>query len=242
MFLFCQGVAIAPKLVVAVMGSISDGGPPNLIQTFLCRCLQPLIHCIPPCNCYDCRWKADFHIPTSHSFRLLYRPRCLFTFSFDPGLGLHYAMFSFRRKSSKKGQDSEEDTQLKSSPSLPKLPSQGIPWPETLVDVAAIRQEPESQDRSPQGAAKMSFSTSLSGVDQAPVSFHKPFRGTSSIDGEVSGGTISSLYMSHPPSSFEIWKASPLPLPVIRPNQRRTRQPPTFNLMVRAMFFCPLTF
>ena len=146
-------------------------------------------------------------------------------------------MFSFRRRSSKKSLESDETPQLKSSPSLPKLPSQGIPWPETLVDVAAIRQEPSPEDRSAQGAAKTSFSTSLSGADQAPVSFHKPFRGTSSIDGEVNGGTISSLYMSHPPSSFEIWKAStPLSPPISRPSQRRTRQPPTFNLMVRRIY------
>jgi hypothetical protein len=146
-------------------------------------------------------------------------------------------MFSFRRRSSKKGQESDETPQLKSSPSLPKLPSQGIPWPETLVDVAAIRQDPAPEERASQVAGKTSFSTSLSGADQAPVSFHKPFRGTSSIDGEVSGGTISSLYMSHPPSSFEIWKASTLSPPISRPSQRRTRQPPTFNLMVRHVYF-----
>jgi hypothetical protein len=142
-------------------------------------------------------------------------------------------MFSFRRRSSKKGQDSdEEEPQLKTSPSLPKLPSQGIPWPETLVDVAAIRQESSPEEPSHKGAGKTSFSTSLSGVEQSPVSFHKPFRGTSSIDGEVNGGTISSLYMSHPPSSFEIWRASTHTPPVARSSQRRTRQPPTFNLMV----------
>ena len=145
-------------------------------------------------------------------------------------------MFSFRRRPSKKEQDSDETPQLKSSPSLPKLPSQGIPWPETLVDVAAIRQESSPEERSTQGATKTSFSTSLSGADQAPVSFHKPFRGTSSIDGDANGGTISSLYMSHPPSSFEIWKASTLSSPISRPRQRRTRQPPTFNLMVRRIY------
>jgi hypothetical protein len=145
-------------------------------------------------------------------------------------------MFSFRRRSSKQGQESDESPQLKSSPSLPKLPSQGIPWPETLVDVAAIRQDPEPDERASQGGGKTSFSTSLSGADKAPVSFHKPFRGTSSIDGDTSGGTISSLYMSHPPSSFEIWKASKLSPPISRPSQRRTRQPPTFNLMVRHIY------
>lgn len=147
-------------------------------------------------------------------------------------------MFSFRRRSSKRGQE-DEAPKLKSSPSLPKLPSQGIPWPENLVDVNAIHDEPRPQDQSPQGATKTSFQ----GADQ-PVSFHKPFRGSPSVDGsEINGGTISSLYMSHPPSAFEIWKSSsamptsvPAP-PTARPSQRRTRQPPTFNLMVKSKPF-----
>ena len=140
-------------------------------------------------------------------------------------------MFSFRRRSSKKGQENDETPQLKSSPSLPKLPSQEIPWPENLVDVAAIREESGSDEALPKGAAKTSFQ----GVDLAPVSFHKPFRGSpgKSIDGEVNGGTISSLYMSHPPSSFEISQSSKSSPAASRPSQRRTRQPPTFNLMVR---------
>lgn len=142
-------------------------------------------------------------------------------------------MFSFRRRSSsKKDQPTDVTPQLKSSPSLPKLPSQGIPWPESLVDVTSIRQEqPQSaeQPRKP-GARKTSFT----GVDRTPVSFHKPFRGSpgKSIDNDDGRGTISSLYMSHPPTSFEIWKASTLSPPANRPSQRRTRQPPTFNLMV----------
>lgn len=139
-------------------------------------------------------------------------------------------MFSFRRRSPKKGQENEAP-HLKSSPSLPRLPSQEIPWPENLVDVAAIRQDPEPDDAPHQGAAKTSFQ----GVNLAPVSFHKPFRGSpgKSVDTEVNGGSISSLYMSHPPSSFEIWQSSKLSPPASRHSQRRTRQPPTFNLMVR---------
>lgn len=44
-------------------------------------------------------------------------------------------MFSFRRKPRK-----EQDTPwIRTSPSLPELNSQGIPWPENLVDVAAIQ-------------------------------------------------------------------------------------------------------
>ncbi|KAJ7134667.1 septin family protein [Mycena epipterygia] len=44
-------------------------------------------------------------------------------------------MFSFRRKPSKP----EETPRIRTSPSLPTLSSQGIPWPENLVDVEAIR-------------------------------------------------------------------------------------------------------
>lgn len=141
-------------------------------------------------------------------------------------------MFSFRRRSSKKDQE-DDSHQLKASPSLPKLPSQEIPWPENLVDVAAIRQDSGADSTLHPGAAKTSFQ----GVNLAPVSFHKPFRGSpgKSIDSEANGGTISSLYMSHPPSSFEIWQSSKLLSPASRHSQRRTRQPPTFNLMVRCM-------
>lgn len=142
-------------------------------------------------------------------------------------------MFSFRRRSSKKEQENDEAPQLKSSPSLPKLPSQEIPWPENLVDVAAIRQDSQAEpDVAPhQGAAKTSFQ----GVNLAPVSFHKPFRGSpgKSFDSEANGRTISPLYLSHPPSSFEVRQSSKLSSPASRHSQRRTRQPPTFNLMVR---------
>ncbi|KAF8627466.1 hypothetical protein AX17_006278 [Amanita inopinata Kibby_2008] len=47
-------------------------------------------------------------------------------------------MFSFRRKS-KKAQDTPF---FKATPSLPDITSQGIPWPEDLVDIAAIRESP----------------------------------------------------------------------------------------------------
>lgn len=143
-------------------------------------------------------------------------------------------MFSFRRRSSKRGSEDKSDgPQLNRSPSLPKLPSQGIPWPANLVDVASIRQDPPLPGESQPGARKTSFQ----GVDRAPVSFHKPFRGhaAQSTDSQINnGGTISSLYTSNPPSSFEIWKASTMSPPSKRPSQRKTqRLPPTFNLMVR---------
>ncbi|GLB38335.1 putative TRAFAC class TrmE-Era-EngA-EngB-Septin- like GTPase superfamily, septin GTPase family protein [Lyophyllum shimeji] len=44
-------------------------------------------------------------------------------------------MFSFRRKPRK-----EPEPRIRTSPSLPELNSQGIPWPEDLVDIAAIQE------------------------------------------------------------------------------------------------------
>ncbi|KAG6909130.1 hypothetical protein DXG01_001882 [Tephrocybe rancida] len=117
----------------------------------------------------------------------------------------------------------EPDTpHIRTSPSLPELNSQGIPWPEDLVDVAAIQQVPAA-DQPQQGAAKSSFQ----GVPH-PIPFHKPFRPSS--ENPKDGGPISSLYMSSPPSAFDNRKST---LPTIgRYSQRRARVPPTFNLMI----------
>ncbi|KAF8073708.1 septin family protein [Lyophyllum atratum] len=124
-------------------------------------------------------------------------------------------MFSFRRKPRK-----EDTPRIRTSPSLPELNSQGIPWPENLVDVAAIKQVSAQPH---QGAAKSSFQ----GVSD-PIPFHKPFRGSAGKPKD--GGTISSLYMSTPPSAFEKRKSN---TPTVgRYSQRRARVPPTFNLMV----------
>ncbi len=139
-------------------------------------------------------------------------------------------MFSFRRKPTK----SAEEPRIRGRPSLPELNSQGIPWPENLVDLNSIRDSDESTaTSSPKGAAKTSF-----GMDpQSPISFHKPFRlaGKSATE----GASISSMYMSTPPSAFDSWK-HPAPVPTGKYSQRRARLPPTFNLMVRRSFplFC----
>ncbi|KAG6830713.1 hypothetical protein H0H87_007300 [Tephrocybe sp. NHM501043] len=116
----------------------------------------------------------------------------------------------------------EPDTpRIRTSPSLPELNSQGIPWPEDLVDVAAIQQVPAA-DQPQQGAAKSSFQ----GVPY-PIPFHKPFRPSS---GKPKDGPISSLYMSSAPSAFDNRKSA---VPTIgRYSQRRARVSPTFNLMV----------
>jgi hypothetical protein len=62
---------------------------------------------------------------------------------------------------------------LRSSPSLPTLHSQGIPWPENLVDTSAVH-----------------------AVRQEPVAPIKPVKSAKSFNGETTNGTISiaSLY------------------------------------------------
>jgi hypothetical protein len=106
--------------------------------------------------------------------------------------------------------------------SLPDITSQDVQWPEDLVDVAAIRHTPPPEPQL-QGAAPISYQPHERGT----TSFHKPFRrflGRSHDGGDQS---ISSIYMSHPPSSFPS-----SPVPTTRASQRRTRVPPKFNLMV----------
>ncbi|OJA09625.1 hypothetical protein AZE42_01393 [Rhizopogon vesiculosus] len=136
-------------------------------------------------------------------------------------------MFSFRRRPRMAG----SEPQLKTSPSLPELHSQGIPWPENLVDVSVIRQSPfEEPERYPkQGPVKSSLPSS----DHSPVPFHKPFRLFSGQPTE-NGSKISSLYMSHPPSAFGNWRSSTVPAPSTRRAHRKNRTPPAFNLMVCA--------
>jgi hypothetical protein len=131
-------------------------------------------------------------------------------------------MFSFRRKPKKVA----DTPSIRTSPSLPELNSQGIlPWPEDLVDLAAIQQQnPQSDVGPPQGAAKISFQR-----DRGPISFHKPFRPSTE---EANDGTRKPtvLFMpKNPPSAFD---KTVRPLSAARYSQRRARIPPTFNLMV----------
>lgn len=128
-------------------------------------------------------------------------------------------MFTFRRKPKQE----PESPRIRTSPSLPELNSQGIPWPEDLVDINAIRQEPLAEAVPTQGAAKTSFQGPNPDV---PIPFHKPFR--PSI-GKRNEGPISSLYMAAPLSSTD-GKAPPRSMG--RYSQRRARIPPTFNIMV----------
>lgn len=128
-------------------------------------------------------------------------------------------MFSFRRKQKK----TQDLPLIKTTPSLPDINSGGIPWPEDLVDIAAIRDSPPP-DGLQQGATKIS----LGGSPAAPIPFHKPFRTFAGTPAK--SGSISSMFMSNPPSAFDnrknVFKSTG------RHSQRRARVPPTFNLMV----------
>ncbi|KAJ7459895.1 septin family protein [Mycena latifolia] len=128
-------------------------------------------------------------------------------------------MFSFRRKPK-----AEEAPRIRTSPSLPTLSSQGIPWPENLVDVEAIREASPPDAVPAQGAAKVSLDPQ---GPRTPIPFHKPFRPS---PGKPGDGPISSFYMSGAPPAFDNRKsAAPT---ATRYSQRRARVPPTFNLMV----------
>lgn len=141
---------------------------------------------------------------------------------------------SFKRKPSKRGSQDDDNGYLRTSPSLPELSASGIPWPEDLVDIASIRQTPPP-DHPFQGATR----TSLQSPSRDPIPFHKPtrtFPGTADAN-----GTISSLYMSNPPSAFDNWRgAAASPVHTTRLSHRRARVPPQFNILVRRAFSCRL--
>ncbi|KAH7885218.1 Septin-domain-containing protein [Phlebopus sp. FC_14] len=134
-------------------------------------------------------------------------------------------MFSFR----KRPRANSTGPPLKPSPSLPELKAQGIPWPENLVDVTALRETPQLAEHPQQGAVK----NSLQSLDRAPILFHKPFR---FLPGPQTDNvtSISALYMSQPPSAFDSWRSpsSAATNPTGRRAHRKNRTPPAFNLMV----------
>lgn len=130
-------------------------------------------------------------------------------------------MFSFRRKPKKE----PDELRIRTSPSLPELNSQGIlPWPEDLVDIAAIQQAPPPGVIPPQGATKISFQT-----DQGPISFHKPFRPSTDKANDGINKSPTFFGSKRPSAAFDKKRSS---LSAARYNQRRARVPPTFNLMV----------
>ncbi|KAI0755019.1 hypothetical protein C8Q80DRAFT_1216785 [Daedaleopsis nitida] len=109
-------------------------------------------------------------------------------------------MFSFRRKPKIPDEDHNGPPFIRTSPSLPELSAQGIPWPSNLVDLSQLPQEPPA----PRGAAKTSFSTDVAN----PVPFHKPWSSPGKATDSPTGPPIASLYASHPPSAFETRKVA----------------------------------
>ena len=136
-------------------------------------------------------------------------------------------MFTFRRKSSKNLEHPSGPPFIHTSPSLPELSSQGIPWPSNLVDLSQLPQE-GSPPSPPRGAAKTSFTT------DGPVPFHKPWSSPGKATSSPTGPPLASLYASHPPSAFalEPRKVTHGSVRGQRANQKRNRNPTTFNLMV----------
>ena len=108
--------------------------------------------------------------------------------------------------------------------SLPDINSQDVQWPEDLVDIAAIRHTPPPESQ-PQGAAPVPISFQTDERGNTP--FHKPFRQFIERSHDGADRSISSIYMSPPPSAFPASSG-----PAARVGQRRTRVPPKFNLMV----------
>jgi len=129
-------------------------------------------------------------------------------------------MFSFRRK-----QQTPKPTPIPSSPSLPQLHSRGLSWPQNLVDTSSIEHQESEDETGLNGASRITFGS----VDHGTIPFHKPSR-MFSAGGGVS---ISSMYMSSPPSAFDRASKSAT-APSLGRSQRRARAPPTFNLMVRS--------
>lgn len=132
----------------------------------------------------------------------------------------------------KKGKGEERTVRL--SPSLPEVRAQGVPWPSDLVDVNELRKQLDSGQSPSHAPAKVSFSS-----EHGATPFHKPFRVVSSrssnaAEGGRGHGAIASLYMSHPPSAFNVAQDRAASQSVrTRHSQRRARVAPTFNLMVR---------
>ena len=146
-----------------------------------------------------------------------------------------YTMF-FRRKQKKQ----PDSPLIRTSPSLPELNSQGIPWPEDLVDLEAIRAEESHEDDQERsgtpttspvaGGAKTSF--------QGPMVFHKPFRAASVSSEGHHEGKISALYMN--PGQPATFDSKRVPPSHTRYSQRRPRIPSTFNLMVSSVTVFPV--
>ncbi|KAJ3553497.1 hypothetical protein NM688_g3584 [Phlebia brevispora] len=110
-------------------------------------------------------------------------------------------MFSFRRKS-KKQPEQNRSARIRTSPSLPDLSTQGIQWPESLINISELP------------------AIKLQAVQSQPVKL---------ANGKP-GGPISALYTAPPPSAYDNRRSTYSSRR--KPSQKKNRNPVTFNLMV----------
>ncbi|KXN88072.1 Septin-9 [Leucoagaricus sp. SymC.cos] len=146
-------------------------------------------------------------------------------------------MFSFRRKPKKP----EEPQPIRTSPSLPDFKNtvQGtIPWPEDLVDVAAIRKLEADEEV---GSVVAMTEESYMGGEGRPSVVSSRYQGEAAISEDETKSPISSFYMSMatPPEALDHmrkkWyekKEKTESVAGSRVGQRRAKVPPTFNIMV----------
>jgi hypothetical protein len=133
----------------------------------------------------------------------------------------------------KKKKPVPEPVVIRTSPSLPQLPQQRIPWPEDLVDLDAVYAEPLSSSPEQQGGSRP-VKTSFQSV-RGPIPFHKPFReGTTTVNGTLSPKSVAGLFGSGipPPSSFPGTGARVRAGSNSNARTRRNKFAPTFNVMV----------
>lgn len=117
----------------------------------------------------------------------------------------------------------KDEPSIPSSPSLPSVLPQGIPWPENLVDINDVRAAREEQ-KSPTPSAK---GQSVVQRASSAVGFHRPFRVTESASGGKPGA-IASLFTSRGVSNgFVRSGAHPT---VSQSRSQRRRVAPTLNV------------
>ncbi|KAG8836611.1 hypothetical protein FRB91_006140 [Serendipita sp. 411] len=117
-----------------------------------------------------------------------------------------------------RGKKKKEEPSIPTSPSLPSVLAQGIPWPENLVDINEVKAVRKSSIQQPDGG-------------KTSVSYHRPFRtGSPSSDGPTAG-TIASFFTSKGAQIGGYIRSAAHPTLSLSRSQRR-RVAPTLNIMV----------
>ncbi|KAG8832187.1 hypothetical protein FRC17_001781 [Serendipita sp. 399] len=117
-----------------------------------------------------------------------------------------------------RGKKKKEEPSIPTSPSLPSVLAQGIPWPENLVDINEVHAVRKSVTQTNDGS-------------KSSVSYHRPFRaGSPSSDGPANG-TIASFFTSKGAQIGSYIRSGAHQTLSISRSQRR-RVAPTLNIMV----------